>query len=127
MSAIAPNKLRRMSRKRRAKIGYDKKLCHVYGLRDAFGRIGYVGQTRIDLKRRLRLHFRDAEKGKTPVNKWINSTMGVEIFMIDSNATWDVSEILWIDRYRREGHDLCNVLRGGGDTIHAIKREAKEI
>lgn len=116
-----PNKLRRMSRKSRGR--YDRKLCFVYGLIDGFGKIRYVGQTRTSLAKRLERHFADAEKANSPVCRWIRSTPGIQIFMIDSNATWDVSEILWIDRYKRDGHDLVNVVRGGNDTIHAVRRE----
>lgn len=123
MSELSPQKLKRKSRKFRKKHGYDKSLCYVYGLRNSFGQIGYIGQTRLDLEKRLRWHFKASVDGKTRLHKWIRGSMGVEIFMIDSNATWDVSEILWIDRYRREGHDLMNVLRGGRDGLHAVKRE----
>lgn len=121
---FSPKELSRKSRKFRARYGYDRKLCYVYGLMDGSGKIGYIGQTRLDLRKRLGWHFKDAAKNKTPLHRWINSSAGVEIFMIDSNATWDVSEILWIDRYRREGHALANVLRGGTDTVAAVKREA---
>lgn len=119
---MSPNKLKRKSRKFRGKR-YDKKLCFVYGLIDAYGRVGYIGQTRTSLAKRLKYHFKDAANGKTEVHKWIQSTHGVDIFMVDSNATWDVSEILYIDRYRRAGHNLTNMVRGGSDTIHAVQRE----
>ena len=121
----SPKQLSRKSKKFRRRHGYDRKLCYVYGLVDAYGKIGYVGQTRLDLESRLKWHFRDAAHGKTRLHKWLNRSHGVEIFMIDANATWDVSEILWIDRYRREGHELQNVLRGGSDTLHAVRREGK--
>lgn len=116
-----PNKLRRMSRKSRGR--YDRKLCFVYGLIDGFGKVRYIGQTRTSLTKRLERHFADADSGNSPVCRWIRTTPGIQIFMIDSNATWDVSEILWIDRYKRDGHDLLNVVRGGGDTVHASRRE----
>jgi hypothetical protein len=105
----------------------DKKFCFVYGLTDYTGRVFYIGQTRTILADRLAWHFKDARNPKTPVHKYINSTMGVEIFLIDSNATWDVSEIIWIDRYRQNGHELLNVLRGVSDTIHAVKRESTKL
>lgn len=119
---LSANQWKRKSRKQRAGR-YDRKLCSVYGLMDGFGKIRYIGQTRSTLARRLELHFKDADKSNSPVNRWLRGSYGVQIFMIDSNATWDVSEILYIDRYRREGHDLLNVLRGGTDTIHAVGRE----
>ena len=120
------SKLRKAHKRLRRKS--DRKFCYVYGLTDYTGKIFYVGQTRMLLEDRLAWHFKDARNPKTRVHKYMNSTMGVEIFMIDSNATWDVSEIIWIDRYRQRGHELLNVLRGGADTIHAVKREStKEI
>lgn len=112
-----------MSRKKRARHGYDKRKCFVYGLIDGYGAIRYIGQTRSDLQRRLALHLKDCRKSDSPVNVWLRGALDVNIFMIDSNATWDVSEILYIDRYRREGHELTNVLRGGSDTLDAVKRE----
>lgn len=119
---IPPTMLRRMSRKKRGR--YDRKLCFVYGLIDGFGRVRYIGQTRCSLGRRLKLHLKDADRYDSPVCRWLREALDVQIFMIDSNATWDVSEILWIDRYRREGHDLTNVLRGGQDTLAAVQRES---
>ena len=119
----SPHKLSKRSRNFRSKFDYDKKWCYVYGLRDQYGKVGYVGQTRLDLKSRLSWHMKAARKNQTPAHKWINSSAGIEIFMIDPRATWDVSEILWIDRYRREGHDLKNVLRGGTDSMDALRRE----
>lgn len=116
------NKQRRRSH-RRLRRKNDKKFCFVYGLMDAYGKVGYIGQTRLPLQDRLKWHFKDAQNPKTRLHRWINRSMGVEIFMVDANATWDVTEILMIDRYKREGHELMNVLRGGSDTLHAVKRE----
>jgi hypothetical protein len=107
---------------RKLRKGQGKQFCFVYGLAGQDGRIRYIGQTRLTLGARLKWHFKSAINGKSPVCKWINRTMGVEIILIDGNATWDVSEILWIDRYRREGHDLVNVLRGGTDSVFALRR-----
>lgn len=47
----------------------------------------------------------------------------VSISEVDSNATWNVSEILWIERYRQLGIDLLNVTRGGPDTVSDMRRE----
>lgn len=38
---------------------------------------------------------------------------------IDAQATWDVSEIIYIDRARQSGANLLNVLRGGNDSWRA--------
>ena len=49
-----------------------------------------------------------------------------KLIVIDPNATWDVSEILYIERFRASGHDLLNVTRGGMDGIGNIVRELAE-
>ena len=120
---IPAKTLRKMSRKWRRNYGYDKGKCFVYGLMDGYGSIRYIGQTRNALDVRLKHHRKDCWKSSSTVSLWLRGALDVEIFMIDSNATWDVSEILYIDRYRREGHDLTNILRGGADTFSAAKRE----
>jgi hypothetical protein len=122
LAGLSNSETRRALRQRR-KI--DRKLCMVYGLIGADGAVRYIGQTRQSLAKRLGYHFREAKSGNGRLQKWIRQTPGVNIICIDSNATWDVSEILWIDRYRREGHDLLNVVRGGADTVKSISREGK--
>lgn len=123
-SAKAKKRWQKKLRKARKPAKPDRKFCRVYGLMDYTGKIRYIGQTRCTLESRLKLHFEEASKNPKPaLAQWLNGTYNVEIVMIDDNATWDVSEILWIDRYKRDGADLLNVLRGGGDTLHAVKRE----
>lgn len=119
---IAIKKRRRMSRKKR-KGTYDRKTCLIYGLAADDGRIRYVGQTRMTLKRRLAYHFKNCHKSNSAVNRWLRGAKGVEIALLDDNGTWDVSEILWIDRLRSQGVDLLNQTRGGTDTIHSVRRE----
>ena len=115
-------KERKRALRQRRKI--SPRLCVVYGLTDAAGRIRYIGQTRQTLRARLGYHFKDAKSGNSPLHKWIRQTPGVEIVCLDSNATWDVSEILVIDRFVREGHELLNVLRGGSDTLKDVRRQS---
>lgn len=56
-----------------------------------------------------------------PVEKWLyENNFNVQILSIDKNATWDVSEIIYIDRARQHGVNLLNVLRGGRDTPHDL-------
>jgi hypothetical protein len=57
----------------------------------------------------------------SPVHKWLLSKrFNVEIREIDRKATWNVSEIIYIDRARRAGANLLNVLRGGLDTFNDL-------
>jgi GIY-YIG catalytic domain len=119
LSMIIDTNKKPFRRRRRKKV--LRQHCSVYGLAAQDGRIRYIGQTRLDLDRRLRSHFKYANTHSTKLAKWINGSLGVHIVLIDDNATWNVSEILWIDHYRRNGADLVNVLRGGSDSVHALK------
>ncbi len=94
--------------------------CQVYVLREFPGSpIRYVGQTRMLPSERMRWHFKGIHRKKSagqrlsPVQQWIydNDAMGipVEIEVIDKQGIWDISEAVWIDRLRRDGHPLLNV------------------
>jgi hypothetical protein len=102
----------------------DKKLCSVYGLVDETG-VRYIGQTKIELARRFKFHMKDAvAKPDRNLSAWLLEAPR-KIILLDGNATWDVSEIIAIDRARQSGARLFNQLRGGNDTIHAVRRENK--
>jgi hypothetical protein len=105
----------RRHRKRLTKTG-----CTVYGLRaKSDGVTMYVGQTRCILAKRLRFHVRKISTGTTRLYQWwrwrLQDGDAVEIFTIDDNATWDVSEVIWIERLRAAGNPLTNMTRGGRD------------
>ena len=112
----------------------DKKLCTVYGLFDPdTDELRYIGQTRLSLNRRLKYHRLDAERQAkfrdrmTPVCGWIYD-LSIEgkkpkIHPLSENATWDISEILLIADAKSKGVKLLNILRGGQDTLDALKRE----
>lgn len=93
-----------------------KSACFVYGLKGEAGEIVYVGQTRTALATRLNFHMRSASPTGSPIQRWLVDHRP-EIVMLDNKATWDVCEILWIDRLRREGEPLMNVTRGGKDNV----------
>lgn len=116
-----PPRVKRVKPKKKAPVG----LCIVYGLAGADGVVRYVGQTRTDLETRLNYHKRNAfTGGGSPCAHWIAENKGdITITALDDNATWNVSEILIIDSYRRKGHHLWNVTRGGDDTLADVKRE----
>jgi hypothetical protein len=109
-------------RVRELKRLHGRSFCFVYALADEFGNIRYIGQTRSPLFVRFGYHMKDASKAPNrPLSKWLNESRR-NIVMIDANGTWDVSEILWIDRLRRDGCKLFNILRGGADNISALRR-----
>jgi hypothetical protein len=113
------------ARRKTKKVSASKTRCTVYGLSGADGVICYIGQTRTDTETRLNYHKRSAfTGGASPVAQWIFANSDdVSIIALDENATWNVSEILIIDRYRRKGQHLWNVTRGGDDTLADVRRE----
>lgn len=111
---------------RHARKNGGKRFCYVYALTDKDGNVRYIGQTRSPLRIRRASHVGSCrERPDSLLSKWIMAT-DPDIIMLDENATWNVSEILWIDHYRRQGADLLNVLRGGQDTIHDVRREDRK-
>lgn len=117
-----PNSKRSLRRRQKRTIRHGTKLsCFVYALTDEAGAIRYVGQTRQPLQDRLRWHHRRARPDGAPVQRWLCDAKPT-IVMLDRTATWDVSEILWIEKLRRAGERLLNVTRGGNDTIHELAR-----
>ncbi len=111
-----------------------RSFCVVYGLCGPDGRVRYIGQTRQRLEDRLQYFYKQiankriAKERLTPVEKWVDSLsfhgIDAQIMPIDTNATWDVSEIIYIERYRAAGFDLLNVTRGGADGPGNLRREA---
>jgi hypothetical protein len=109
-------------RVRNLKKVYGRSFCFVYALVDVHGTIRYVGQTRSPLFVRFGFHMKEAHKyPHKKLSSWLLE-YDRDIVMLDDNGTWNVSEILWIDKLRREGADLLNILRGGNDSIHALER-----
>jgi hypothetical protein len=97
-----------------------KSWCLVYVLREfEGGPIYVVGQTRNSLEIRLSYYLTDIRRrnrlGKRlrPILRWFNGVLekGKTPFIeaIDVNGIWDVSEIVWIDRLRSQGHPILNV------------------
>jgi hypothetical protein len=126
-----------LKRGKRQKGRRPKSACLVYGLYDAQGELRYIGQTRSRLERRLIWHWRHIEQKLrmklplSPVERWLAESrlkgecggLGANARVIDQNATWDVSEIIYIERARVAGAQLLNVLRGGVDTFDSFIRE----
>lgn len=109
-----------------------KLACVVYGLYDCEGSLRYIGQTRQLLSERLRWFYkqvrrsRDREIHLTPVEIWVEECamheIPIRIDAIDPDATWDISEIIHIDRAKQAGVKLLNVLRGGNDSVDNMRR-----
>lgn len=102
---------------RRLKRTHSKTWCFVYVLREASGQpVRYVGQTRQTPEMRLWWHLKDLRRCKnqglrlTPIKCWLDG-LGVPpvIEVIDHEGIWNISEAVWIDRYRRQGEPLLNI------------------
>ena len=114
------------SKARRDRKNGGKKFCYVYALVDSEGNVRYIGQTRMALRARRAFHVKGCrQRPDSKLSIWFMAK-NPDIIMLDENATWDVSEILWIDHYRRQGANLLNILRGGQDTIHSVRREGAD-
>lgn len=108
---------RKQKRRHRAmRRGKPTAWCLVYCLKHE-GRIFYVGQTRQLPEQRLHWHLKDIRKRKaigrslSPAQRWLDSLSDKpEITVLDRNGVWDISEAVWIDRCRRDGHPLLNVM-----------------
>lgn len=109
------------------KLGKHKKACIVYGIWDCGGQLRYIGQTQQALETRMKYHKKSAFQTPGYFGEWLAGELKakrkVEIGVLDDNATWNVSEILWIERKRNEGCDLLNVTRGGEDQFSHCQRE----
>ena len=105
----------------------QKGKCLVYGIWDENDNLRYIGQTQSTLEKRMKYHKRSAFMYDGYFGEWLRTELKakrkVEIGVLDDNATWDVSEVLWIERKRIEGCDLFNVTRGGADTLANCERE----
>lgn len=124
MSKILSNKDRKTwARHRRIA---NKKQCIVYGLHAGDDVIRYIGQTQSHPDDRLRFHRKHSCSDGTPVQRWVfehGDAIGLEV-LCDA-ATWDVTEIIMIERCRIAGVDLLNLTRGGQDTYREARRCAE--
>lgn len=97
--------------------------CTVYAICDQDGQIRYIGQTRTSVDVRIKYHL----KKNTPISRWMHNEMQAErnviVETITDEGTWNVSEILWIERAKAIGHQLLNKTRGGEDTPFDMQRE----
>lgn len=91
-----------------------KHLCTVYGLYDEQDRLRYIGQTRLSLERRKKWFYKGIRQAFRRGSKLAGNEF--EIRGIDYDAIWDVSEVIYIDRYRQAGANLLNVAAGGKDS-----------
>ncbi|HQD64136.1 MAG TPA: hypothetical protein PLJ16_02840 [Casimicrobium huifangae] len=79
----------------------------------------YVGKTVQYLHERHKAHIRAAKAGKRlPVHYWLRKQIAngqrLAISLIEyAGDDWPDRERYWIDEYRRQGHSLLNLTRGG--------------
>lgn len=110
--------------------------CFVYGLYDTEDNLKYIGQTKKNPELRLHNHYGELKRRlkknlKLPqVQYWLHLLAKENKFatlrILSSVATWNVTEVLLIERYTKAGVELLNVLRGGADTPDDLVRELTE-
>ena len=107
---------RKKARRRKNGTGRGKTWCRVYAIRDHVGRTVYIGQTRLKIEGRMRWHRKNKD---TRICQWMRAENEAgrpfSVVVLDENATWDVSEIILIERARAAGEPLLNQTRGGKD------------
>lgn len=105
----------------------SKQSCIVYGLYDFNNNLRYIGQTRLEIESRKKWFYKGIKQALkfgnklTPVDRWIHTGNQFDIRIIEENATWNVSEIIYIDRFRQAGAHLLNVVRGGDDNVSGLR------
>ncbi len=121
MSKVLSNKDRKTwARHRRAD---NVKQCMVYGLHAGDGIIRYIGQTQSHPDDRLRFHRKHSRQDGTPVQRWVfEHGELIEMTVFCEAGTWDITEIIMIDRFTRSGGELLNQTRGGEDTHLEARR-----
>lgn len=106
---------------RKRKRKNPKGECAVYGLHNGDGVVMYIGQTKTSLLLRFSYHKKAAKTGLTDLYHWWrwNEAAGknIEMIVLEANAIWDFTEVVWIERYRKEGRPLCNMTSGGRSKV----------
>lgn len=106
-------------------------IYYIYTLTDPItNQIRYIGKT-VNLKRRYTSHssIKENIKENTHRSKWVLSLLnkGLKPIMhvIDqTNHDWQKLEKFYIQKYKNEGFDLCNLTLGGdGGTGHSKYKE----
>lgn len=116
----------------------DSKIYSFYTLESSIdpGKIRYVGTTSRTIAERFRQHKYCAthlEKRGLPVHKWMYSVyakggtiLPKKIFECTEDQ-WEETEIKLIEKYRKDGHQLMNLDKGGKGVITAEKRSKSSI
>ena len=112
----------------------NHRICTVYGLcSESDESIRYVGQTTVDIERRLRQHIKHSRTAPKPVyrDNWINSVIrnggSIKVVVLQYGATWNVSERYWIAKLKSEGAKLVNSTSGGEGSLDAPEELMEKI
>ena len=99
--------------------------CRIYCLREnGSNQIRYVGQTKLSISERFYFHI-FLHRHTSDVCKWIDSLSSApDVDCLDENGTWNFSEDLWIERFRRQGHPLLNKLTWNERFMKSVAFEA---
>jgi hypothetical protein len=116
----------RKKARRRAEreIGSQSLLCTVYAICDEAGNIRYIGQTRTRVVHRMKYHRKEGSTAGLWMKAEAEAGRAVTAKIITEIGTWNVSEVIWIERARAAGCNLLNKTRGGDESYLDAKREA---
>lgn len=100
------------------------RISTIYALLDADGNVRYVGITAFSLAARLKIHMKEANRGKkTHKCNWLRS-LSEPPPIVAIEETYDRDrEIYWIAYYRAHGASLTNSTDGGQGTPGAKSSE----
>jgi hypothetical protein len=111
-------------RRAEGEIGSQSLLCTVYAICDEAGNIRYIGQTRSRVANRIKYHHKEGSTAGLWMKAEAEGGRAVSVKIITKAGTWNVSEVIWIERARAGGCNLLNKTRGGDESYLDAKREA---
>jgi hypothetical protein len=104
-------------------VGSKSLFCIVYAICDEAGNIRYIGQTRQKLAVRIKFHRKEGSRAGKWMQAEVAAGRNVTVHVITDRGTWNVSEVIWIERARATGCLLLNRTRGGDESSLDGQRE----
>jgi hypothetical protein len=112
----------------------NSRTCIIYGLVSSEnGLIRYVGQTTVNIERRVRQHIKNSLRVKATTHKdaWIKKVIrdgfSIEYTILQENAIWNIDEVKWISKLKSDGFCLVNSTSGGEGSLNAPKELRERI
>lgn len=103
---------------------------YIYKISDDIGNVRYIGKSN-NPRRRLYQHIND--KSNRHKFNWLQSIIKrgkkplIEVVEKVSISNWKEREIYWIDKFKRDGHDILNMTIGGDGAEGMVHSEETKI